>query len=1713
MDQFVPDVSDPLSSPDQSPLLSQKQKPSINGRELKSPVKLQNGEVRRFKSSPSHSPSSSPRILGTRPSPSASESDDDEENRLLVLAKRRKLNYDTPNYTPSSRDSPVNLSQDESLLSPASVDDKTPNASQLEGLLSQFTNSTDTSAMSTPALSPSTSISSFPTLANQKSGANFRGRYKKDELWPAIQGDYQFLMDEEIIETCKSTESDLSWESDDVTNNATIVSFNEFLQQYNELTDWLTHIQSVTQRQSSSLSERYLNQTYHEEMLQRSPRRKLFNDYAKQLMRRYPDRKDEIQLRLQHLNKQWEALEKAISPHGGYMDEKTMLKDLEQDLDGLYKWLHEIEEHLQPLTLHPDWTTSQLHTQLQEHQVVQRDLEAHSKIVSAILKLCERLDSSEEGAKPEGATNKRLLASNLEHRWHVVLLQALEWQCCLEEAIKNGIKKRPVIDCPSSPESDDNQSVYTSYTSDQSTICRLNSTRDVNDDGVDSDNSNFDVIPFSESEYEKIVVDTDLQTDENLTDVDDRRAQHSASVTIPQREHHTEEHGEGVEHGGTDSALGRSVSDHSINAEQKTATYHCSIKLSHDKFRQALTKAVASRESLTMRAAQEPTNMPTGSPVRANPKPLSLRLENNDFGYSSESYSNEEPESQRHVEINGNIIQNQCRSVSADPENIQNANLRVSDVKPPESTWRHSMTSAYDTSSNCSDANNSNDDPEHHQHHRHQHHHRDDLIQNSLLEELVREDKVSALLSSPNQNFYQMTTIETDSEATSTAERQIIIEESRSGAATDADSELSKSLELPYDNTPVRYFTDSEQGNVSSRLTAKSRLDAVFERIEPLESPVGSPESPGQVVPQVRCPSDGDQSMDEDCSHHHLSDSGESNALFEMEGLQGCRNMEHPMASDHNTRLRFHDDSVAGVGSIGRLLQQASLLAKESTRVPTTIRSYNASVRKSRSGKYSEDAKSSLLSQSLTSTEGSMPNAQSTCEASSEGTSDSSESDEEFSSTSSASEAEDVPYDGSFEETLKGGDVLLTGLQGNNKSSDRHTSSVSEGQVSSLRHTRGKSTLLSSTSLCNYENLQYSVSEGAIDSLKAYHDQHKLRRATSALPLYPVPKHSTPRRVRRRRLHKGHSREYAAEFGVSPVKLMYSQSLPTSRVHSSRSHSRSLSPASLNVVCTGSETSPLKREEGDGDHLVPSVKVGTETDDDGVHQSLTSAAEFSENAWDNLHHIYSCISSDPGEEKLDASQFQNDWDFQNNCNAESLAPPVGEDKTPTMTLAASNDKSKSRIKEKRLNSSKLSTTQSYVDDSDSDLEDIHYVIEESCKAIKFTENTLKKFRKDNMETGIFIDPSEYDGPLETCKEHIVCLEEIRSVLMSKTGPETDLEEVQDISDMILKWESLWHLAGERQKQSKYLANIYEELLNIKSSLQAVTEQLEKSKFLSIHDLKKSIKLLQEHKMELHQHYQQNIPKLVERLTDFENLYPDLKMARFDEEIALIQCRLEASMDKVTHRASELQNILMSWYEFSETQRELEYLLTREKCQLNCLEGTEQIITRLFSLEDLNCTIHDLQALDTEMSHYERKLEALRSAQKEITKIHINEDLSQNIDELEKLFMLLRTRCRNMAGKIQKRLEKVDKQTQATLAMESAIDARLSQIAERDSLLAKSGRTSLLWRLMKIALPVQIAVVIGFCLLCLYDPAYCESINRFNLVFSPHLSYVDGPPPV
>lgn len=91
-------------------------------------------------------------------------------------------------------------------------------------------------------------------------------------------------------------------------------------------------------------------------------------------------------------------------------------------------------------------------------QVLQRDIEAHGRIVSSVVKLGERLarqqreqqkqreneepqtgDKNDEKIESQLTAEKESqvppasrVASSLERRWHLLFLRALEWQCHIE---------------------------------------------------------------------------------------------------------------------------------------------------------------------------------------------------------------------------------------------------------------------------------------------------------------------------------------------------------------------------------------------------------------------------------------------------------------------------------------------------------------------------------------------------------------------------------------------------------------------------------------------------------------------------------------------------------------------------------------------------------------------------------------------------------------------------------------------------------------------------------------------------------------------------------------------------------------------------------------------------------------------------------------------------------------------------------------------------------------------------------------------------------------------------------------------------------------------------------------------------------------------------------------------------------------------------------
>ena len=52
-----------------------------------------------------------------------------------------------------------------------------------------------------------------------------------------------------------------------------------------------------------------------------------------------------------------------------------------------------------------------------------------------------------------------------------------------------------------------------------------------------------------------------------------------------------------------------------------------------------------------------------------------------------------------------------------------------------------------------------------------------------------------------------------------------------------------------------------------------------------------------------------------------------------------------------------------------------------------------------------------------------------------------------------------------------------------------------------------------------------------------------------------------------------------------------------------------------------------------------------------------------------------------------------------------------------------------------------------------------------------------------------------------------------------------------------------------------------------------------------------------------------------------------------------------------------------------------------------------------------------------------------------------------------------------------------------------------------------------WRVARVALPLQLALLTIFCAACFMQPHCCDSINNLAMSFTPHLRYVRGPPPI
>ncbi|XP_066158030.1 klarsicht protein isoform X1 [Euwallacea fornicatus] len=246
---------------------------------------------------------------------------------------------------------------------------------------------------------------------------------QREEFWSVLQANYNYIMDNHLIDKCQEVNGDLSIHTGTWT-------LKEFYSQFSELYSWLNSVQETIYGKEENITDKALRARCVNKVLEKSSSLKLFNDQASQLVQLYPEVQEEVGWRTTHLNSKWDSILSILGPSDCDLCDQDNCLDIDHELKCLRSWFKIMESCLQPLDFRAKYTKTEIETKALELTVLHRDIENHGKIVGSVVKLCKRPDVKCNTA------NARRIANGLERRWHLLFLRSLEWQCYLESLSK-----------------------------------------------------------------------------------------------------------------------------------------------------------------------------------------------------------------------------------------------------------------------------------------------------------------------------------------------------------------------------------------------------------------------------------------------------------------------------------------------------------------------------------------------------------------------------------------------------------------------------------------------------------------------------------------------------------------------------------------------------------------------------------------------------------------------------------------------------------------------------------------------------------------------------------------------------------------------------------------------------------------------------------------------------------------------------------------------------------------------------------------------------------------------------------------------------------------------------------------------------------------------------------------------------------------------------
>ena len=327
-----------------------------------------------------------------------------------------------------------------------------------------------------------------------------------DPILTYLQRYYSVGQQGDHLDSSVSDAGELSWDEGDMPQLCPKVwTFNDFMEQYNNIYAWLNTIQvqyhADKRREAASPRVEALLRDLERDV----ERRERFLRECGRMVGGFPELEEEVTWRVEHVMAKWDMLTQLrTKSRNNLADIDDVYSDIELEVRCLRRWLREMESRIDPLQFSRilTWSARDRERKMAEYQVLQTDIESHGRIVKLVVGLCQELSQNPGQYDLQHALK---VASGLERRWHQIWLRSLEWQCLLEQWLTEDSTHRE----------GEGQEAATLDTEDEeplAKVVRLN---------TDCDTASSPAVTLLRKKKRKRMINLDLSPEETLAHIQD----------------------------------------------------------------------------------------------------------------------------------------------------------------------------------------------------------------------------------------------------------------------------------------------------------------------------------------------------------------------------------------------------------------------------------------------------------------------------------------------------------------------------------------------------------------------------------------------------------------------------------------------------------------------------------------------------------------------------------------------------------------------------------------------------------------------------------------------------------------------------------------------------------------------------------------------------------------------------------------------------------------------------------------------------------------------------------------------------------------------------------------------------------------------------------------------------------------------------------------